>query len=207
MNRSALLWLLALNAGTFAPAAPAQAADEVQIYRCKAGTRTVTQDKPCKAGQEISRQAMTRPRDPAAPAVIRAPRAPTSVTPSVTYVISPSAAPARPVYQCISPEGERYMHDDPDGLARWVPAYALSYGYPMGLPRGARDRWQAPVFAGGMWVRDPCTPLPQAQTCALLSERRTAIMRKNVALQASDRDALAAEAAGIEARLRADCNR
>ena len=207
MNRYVFPVWLAVIAGFFVPAPPVQAADEVRIYRCKIGARTVTQDKPCKAGQEISRQDMTRPRDPVAPVVISAPRTSTRVSPNVTYVINTPTAPARPVYQCISPEGERYTHEDPEGLARWVPAYGFPYGRPFGLPHGGRDRWRTSVIAGGMWVRDPCTALPQAHTCAILSERRIAIMRKNVALQASDRDALAAEAAGIEARLRADCNR
>lgn len=207
MNRYAVpLWLAAI-ACWFVPFSPVQADDEVRIYRCKIGARTVTQDKPCKAGQEISRQDMTRPRDPVAPVVISAPRTSTRVSPNVTYVINSPAAATRPVYQCISPEGERYTHEDPNGLARWVPAYGISYGLPIGLPRSGHNRWHGPLIAGGMWVRDLCTPLPQSETCAVLSERRTAIMRKNVALQASDRDALAAEAAGIEARLRADCNR
>ena len=61
------------------------------------------------------------------------------------------------------------------------------------------------AVTGGYWLRDSCAPLPQAQVCALLTERRAEIRRLNVARQASERDALDAEAAGIDARLRADC--
>lgn len=216
------------------PVSAAHAADEVQIYRCQVGVRTVTQDKPCKKGQEVSRQNMTRPRDPVAPTLISPVRVGGSGQPQqITYVINNSTSASRPIYRCVSPEGETYTSESPDGLARWVPAYGVAYGIG-GMPRtpaysrgGAWARYsdrntqvqvggyspRPPVsyppvaLVGGMWVRDSCNPLPAAQMCSLLSDRRAEIRRKNVALQASDRNALDAEAAGIDARLRADCNR
>lgn len=228
LTRTCLL-LIALSAF---PVAAAHAGDPVQIYRCKVDARTVTQDKPCKAGKEVSRQEMTRPRDPAAPRILQSTRVGGGTTPSVTYVINSSNAGSRPIYQCTSPEGDTYTSENPDGLARWVAPYGVAYGLggvrpPVYSGAGAWARYsdrhaqveiggghaRPPIIyppvamSGGMWVRDSCTPLPQAQTCAFLSERRSEIRRKNVALQASDREALEAEAAGIDARLRADCSR
>lgn len=219
--------------GACLPWAIAHAADQVEIFRCKVDGRTVTQDKPCKPGQEVSRQNMTRPRDPAKPAVLPTTQVPAQPPQQITYVIQNGASASRPIYQCTSPDGERYTSESADGIARWVPAYGTTYSV-LGTPRppaysggGAwvnyADRHTSvqigggyarppvmypPVYiGGGLWVRDTCVAMPRAQSCALLDARRAEIRRKNVALQASDRDALDAEAASIDARLRADCNR
>ena len=232
MKRFSTGLLIAVATSTALWVASATAADDVEIFRCKIGTRVVTQDKPCKPGQEVSRQNMTRPRDPVAPVRRPASRDSATATRNITYIVQSPTRDARPVYQCTSPEGERYTSETPEGIARWVPTYGVTYGIqtvpvqPGYSSGGAWLRYSdrhtrvdiggtttrpplmyPPVaLAGGMWVRDACTPLPQAQTCALLSDRRAEIRRKNVALQPSDRAALEAEAAGIDARLRADCS-
>src|SRR5690606_36062083 len=55
------------------------------------------------------------------------------------------------------------------------------------------------------WVQDPCERLPQEEVCAHLSDRRYEILRVYHAAMPSEREALDAEQAGIDARLARDC--
>lgn len=57
----------------------------------------------------------------------------------------------------------------------------------------------------GTWVRDECHPLPQAEMCARLRDRRFQLDRRyNSALQ-SERSRITQEQRGIDARLSTDC--
>jgi hypothetical protein len=58
---------------------------------------------------------------------------------------------------------------------------------------------------GGTWVRDTCHPLPQAEVCARLKDRREEIRRRFFNAQESERNELRREERGINARLQADC--
>ena len=57
----------------------------------------------------------------------------------------------------------------------------------------------------GTWVRDSCHPLPQAEVCARLADRREAIRKRFFNAQERERDTLRVEERGINARLAADC--
>jgi hypothetical protein len=170
------------------------------------------------------RAVTTAPRPaPARAAVDAAP-----VMPRVVYV-----TPPRTTYECTTPDGERYTSESAEGNPRWVPLWTL--GYPAAvLPeaRGGyggtieyRDRtarvridggrqWRVPgtvvgpssVYApAGTWIRDVCHPLPAAEACARLQDRRDALDRRyNSALQ-SEREAIVREQRGIDARLSGEC--
>lgn len=79
------------------------------------------------------------------------------------------------------------------------------------VPGGPRTRRPAthgwPVLAQGpgTWVRDACHPLPQAEVCARLADRRDAIRTRFFNAQQTERDALRLEERGLLARLANDC--
>lgn len=185
-------------------------AREILIYRCvgKDGALTL-RDSPCAAGQTQQTLSMQRPQDPA-PAALP-PVAPTPAPPAeprrevqIVY-----RTPPRPMYECVSPEGERYASDSGEGRTRWVPLWTL--GYPLG--HGGRDRRPPPAphpaplpaALAGAWVRDECHPLPQAEVCARLSDRRYEIIRRYNSAMQSERRELEQEQRGIDARLANDC--
>lgn len=58
---------------------------------------------------------------------------------------------------------------------------------------------------GGMWVRDDCHALPQAEVCARLRDRREAIRTRFFNAQANERATLNVEERGLNARLSQDC--
>lgn len=108
---------------------------------------------------------MQRPRDPApgaatpAPAVVAPTPAP-SVRERVVY-----RSPPRPMYECVSAEGDTYTSDNGDGNPRWVPYWTV--GYPHGgryRGGGASVSGNVPVgngnlsFSSGGPVRVPPTP-------------------------------------------------
>ena len=219
--RSCLLFaLLALAGG-------AQAA-EVTIYRCTdAQGRLSLRDTPCARGEQQQTRAMAVPRDPpprAADPIARTeprPVAPPAPRPQVIVVNTP-----RPMYECVTPDGERYTSETSEGNPRWVPLWTLMPviatrnplgdnvggrrpppsefrpGAPRPLPPGA-----AFAYPAGTWVRDECHALPQSEVCARLSDRRYELDRRyNSALQ-SDRVRIQTEQRGIDARLADDCGR
>lgn len=113
--------LLAACAGSVAPCA----ADEVTVYRCVDARGQVTLgDVPCSEGSQAQVRAMQRPRDgtplpAAAPVpVVQAQAAP----PQVVMVRTP-----QPMYECTTPDGERYTSETGDGNPRWVPLWTLGY--------------------------------------------------------------------------------
>ncbi|WP_158601785.1 hypothetical protein [Solilutibacter pythonis] len=70
----------------------------------------------------------------------------------------------------------------------------------------------APIHGGhaypvnaGTWVYDTCTPLPQAEVCARLSERQSEIRRRYFQAMPSERATLDRESAGIDTRLATEC--
>lgn len=208
------LLLLALLAGA------AVAAEQITVYRCTdAQGRVTLRDTPCRKGETQSAREMLRPQDPppgrAPPAPARASET-TGTAPAVPQRPLVLVAP-RPLYECVTPDGTRYVAETGEGNPRWVPWWTL--GYPVLVPRNPLgDRVGAPVARpgdppiavvygnpGGTWVRDECHPLPQAEVCARLSERRSEIERRYFNAMPSERETLRAERRGIDARLANDC--
>ncbi|WP_147653534.1 DUF4124 domain-containing protein [Vulcaniibacterium gelatinicum] len=216
-----LLSLLLACAGPVAaapPAPPAAPAGQVTIYRCvDAKGRLTLRDSPCAAGERQQMRTMQRPQDPpprptSAPAPT-APAAPALVRDRVVV-----AWPPQPLYECIRPDGSRYTSDSGEGNPRWVPLWTL--GYPLLVPRNPLgDRVGAPPPRPGdpplavvygpppmTFVRDECHPLPQAEVCARLRDRRDEIRRRFFNAMPSERDALRVEERAINARLASDCD-
>ncbi|KAF1712696.1 hypothetical protein CSC70_03095 [Pseudoxanthomonas kalamensis DSM 18571] len=177
-------------------------ADEVVIYRCTdASGHTSLRDSPCLAGETQEIRSMQRPKDP--PPALAVPAAPADAVeppspPREVQVVY--RAPPRPMYECVTPEGDRYDSDDGEGNPRWVPLWTLGYppvqrpGGPVVVPTG-----------GGTWVRDSCHMLPQQEACARLSDRRYEIKRRYHSALQSERRALDLEQRDIEARMNNDC--
>ncbi|MFZ7096686.1 DUF4124 domain-containing protein [Luteimonas dalianensis] len=145
---------LLLLLGTAATPAPAQ--DDVTIYRCTdAQGRLALQDFPCADEEQQQVRTMARPRDPAprtdagaAPAPAAAPE-----PPAVDVVVR---SPPRPMFECITPDGERYTSDSGDGNPRPAPVWnwdsGLWAGPGPGVPPGPRgaDRRAAGIASPGM---------------------------------------------------------
>ena len=213
------------------PAAPA----DVTIYRCTnaAGALTV-RDSPCLKGEKQDVRTMQRPRDPAP--VARPASAPTTpATPvSDTRVQVVYVTPPRPMYECVTPDGESYTSDDGEGNPRWVPYWSTGHAgwarngytssasvsgnvsigngtlsFQSGDPRPPRPprpgHGGAGYAPGGVWIRDTCHVLPQAEVCARLSDRRYEILRRYGSAMASERRTLDLEQRGIDARIANDC--
>ena len=229
----ALLLACALPTAASTVSAGATAAPDatVTIYRCTdAGGRLSLQDSPCPAGSRQDARRMQRPKDAPARLVEVAPAAPpadapTGVAPPQVYVVRPP----RPLYECVTPDGARYTSDTPEGNPRRVPAWTLDYpvlqratviepgGVAIGYgPGGWRGSYRSgsvrevvvPTPAGygaEIWVRDACHPLPQAEVCARLRERRDEIGTRWFNAQPSDRTRLERERRAVVERIAADC--
>lgn len=215
-----------------AGAAAGPDAASVTIYRCTdARGRLSLRDSPCPAGDRQEARSMLRPKDAppqvrrdSAPSPVPAVASATATAPQV-YVLRPP----RPLYECVTPDGARYTSDTPEGNPRRVPAWTLDYPVlqratviePGGLdigygPGGWRGRYSSgsvrevivPTPAGygaETWVRDACHPLPQAEVCARLRERRDAIGTQWFNAQPSDRERLDRERRAVIERIAADC--
>lgn len=228
--RAALLpALLATAAGAGLPSSAI--AEDVVIYRCTdAQGRLSLRDTPCASGERQQVQTMLRPVDPPPrPAVpAPAPSPPAAAPPLVQTVV---LQPPRPMYECVTPDGDTYTSETAEGNPRWVPLWTL--GYPLAAPyrRGGAD-FRADIgvrngrvdghvsidnsvrggrrpsvigYPAGTWVRDACHPLPQQEVCDRLRDRRYALDRRyNSALQ-SERTEIIREQRGIDARLANDC--
>ena len=168
---------------------------------------------------------MQRPRDPApgpAPTALPAPPAKQPAPAPTREVQVIYRTPPRPLYECVTTNGERYTSENGEGNPRWVPAWTVGYPRwssrgpgPRPAPPGQPDRPHPPAHGlpphsvllpvGGTWIRDECHALPQAEVCARLSDQRYALIRRyNSALQ-GERRQLELEQRGIEARLSNDC--
>ncbi len=215
--RPALLFL-GLSLAALPARAPAQ---DVTIYRCigKGGTLTL-RDSPCAKGEAQEMRSMQRPKDPeAGPAAIAKPAPPPVVAPprevQVIY-----RNPPRPMYECVTAEGERYTSDNGEGNPRSVPLWTLGYpvwshrnGSPGSRPppndrppgAGHPPRPGGVLPMGSAWVRDECHALPQQEVCSRLSDRRYEIIRRYNSAMQSERRQLELEQRGIDARMANDC--
>ncbi|MGH8060517.1 MAG: DUF4124 domain-containing protein [Pseudoxanthomonas sp.] len=186
-------------------------AEDVTIYRCIGpGGELALRDSPCVKGETQQVRSMTRPKDPAPGSMpIAAPRPPPAVAP-VREVQVIYRTPPRPMYECVTDEGKRYVSDNGEGNPRLVPLWAAGY------PRwedgtGGFTRHRPSVVRGGLlpgaevWVRDECHPLPQEEVCARLSDRRYEIIRRYNSAMPSERRDLEVEQRGIDARIANDC--
>ena len=213
-------------------ACSAWAADEVTIYRClDAKGRLTLRDTPCARGEHQEARTMLRPKD--------APPRPRPVVQEVAVPASPSppvvvAYPPRPLYECITPDGDRYTSDTGEGNPRWVPLWTLGYPvaplYPRqdagvdfrignrhveisggshvttgGVAYGTSQPAYPIAMGPGGWVRDSCYALPQAEVCDRIRDRRAEVQRRFFNAQPSERDVLRVEERGLVARLDQDC--
>jgi hypothetical protein len=237
MPRLALLLLpvLLTPSPSFAQASKPAADPEVTIYRCtNANGALALRDSPCLKGEKQDVRTMQRPRDPAPVASpVAAPPAPVAPV-SNTSVQVVYVTPPRPMYECVTPDGETYTSDNGEGNLRWVPYWStgnpvlprndytssasvsgnVSIGngtlsFQSGDPRPPRPprpgHGGAGYAPGGVWIRDTCHALPQAEVCARLSDRRYEILRRYGSAMASERRTLDLEQRDIDARIANDC--
>ncbi|GAB3389963.1 DUF4124 domain-containing protein [Lysobacter fragariae] len=128
MSRLRQLLVSALAIGALSASAHAA---EVTIYRCTDAKNHLTlRDTPCRSGEKQETRAMVRPQDaPPRPVVEAAvPAAPRE--PAPRYIV---LTPPRPLYECISPDGERYTSQTAEGRPpRWEPYLSpgLAWPYP-----------------------------------------------------------------------------
>jgi len=207
----------------------ARAAD-VTIYRCTDAKGHLTlRDTPCRAGEKQESRSMVRPTDPpprATPAASSTPTAP-SREPAPRYIV---VTPPQPLYECISPDGERYTSDTGEGRARWEPLW--TFGYPavpirsgsglsanvgfrnggvsgnvrIGDPRPhSPPAVIVPAVPTGQWLHDECHRLPQVEVCGRLRDERFELNRRWNIAQPSERTQIDRETRGIDARLANDC--
>ncbi len=223
MRPAAAIALMLLLACTCTCAAQ----NDVTVYRCTdARGQVELRDSPCPAHQHQQVRQMLRPRDapPRASTPIVAPAAQENVR-EVHYVLRQP----RPLYECTAADGSRYTSENGEGNPRWQPGWIAAP--PWGVVRppvaplggGTQVRYQdrhagvrigqrggigvypGIAYAGGSWVRDSCSPMPQERMCATLSQRRDDIRRRNVLRQPSEQAQLDAEESSINARLRDEC--
>ena len=229
-----LLALLPLPA-LASPVTPLPAStDSVRVYRCVGSNGAVTlQDTACARGHQEILQ-MQRPQDPP-PRRAASDDAATSATPSrqapreVRHVY---IAPPRPMYECVTDDGHRYVSDSNEGNPRWVSLWTTAWlpgahrpwrgghALPPVRPEASPTHGPGPgpgqrpppaagvglsVPAGNILVRDTCHALPPQEACARLRDQRWELDRRyNSALQ-GERDAITREQRGIDARLQQDC--
>ena len=202
------------------------AAQDVTIYRCLGpGGKLTLRDSPCAAGETQQVRSMQRPKDPAPSAMPAAPVITAPTPPPVREVQVIYRTPPRPLYECVTTDGERYTSENGEGNPRWVPLWTLGYyavgrptrsigsglaqaplqpAGPMRPPHGGLHRPM--VGGGGTWIRDQCAMLPPSEACARLRDRRDAIGTRFFNAQEKERDALRLEERGINARLDNDCD-
>lgn len=213
-------------------AAASAYAGQVTIYRCTDAAGGLTlRDTPCRAGEKQQARTMVRPIDPPArPAATAAPTPPAPREPAPRYVV---VTPPQPLYECITPDGERYTSETGQGRARWRSLWTV--GYPL-YPR-RRDPYNGgydaridyrtdqvsgslqigdahrhrppppavPVYPAGQWVHDECYRLPQGEVCARLRDERHDLNRRWNIAQPSERAQIDRETRRIDARLANDC--
>jgi hypothetical protein len=132
-----VLVVLLAGSTTGARAAEPTSTDAVTIYRCTdADGRLTLRDTPCRKDQKQQTRTMLRPHDAPPPPRVAAPQpagAPVAATaPAIEYRV-----PARPMYECVPPDGgEPYTSDNDAGNPRWVPFWTL--GFPIASPRPRR---------------------------------------------------------------------
>ncbi len=185
-------------------------AQDVTIYRCiDAKGHLTLRDTPCAKDQKQEARTMARPQDaphkPANPAATQAPPVHEQYDAQVASH-DQYLAPPRPLYECITPDGERYTSDTSEGNPRWVPLWTL--GYPargmIGPGIGAGPNWIGPSNYGS-YIRDTCYMLPPADVCARTRDRRDELRKRFFNAMPSERDVLRVEERSLNARLDNDC--
>ena len=165
MRPRALSCCLLLALASVAGAADPPPADPVTVYRCVDARGQVTLgDVPCPEGSTGRTLEMQRPTD-GAPLNRATPKTPPPPEPQVVIARAPP-----PVYECQTPDGERYTSDSDDGNPRWVPLWTLGYGG--GWRPGERPdaRRGATREAGSPWGRVGA-PAPSPQPPATGNDR------------------------------------
>ncbi|NZA25824.1 DUF4124 domain-containing protein [Luteimonas sp. SJ-92] len=151
--------LLSLLVLALPSAAPAQD-DDVTIYRCVSSDGSLTiGNTPCDdddATQQV--RTMLRPQDapprpPSAPSTLSEPAPVQVIERHVSTVREP-----RPMYECITPEGDHYTSDDGEGNPRWVPLWTL--GYPGGSYHRPPSGSPPPTARRGVTFVDNRTRMP-----------------------------------------------
>jgi hypothetical protein len=228
MARLMLLSSLFLALVLAAPAGMgATAAGQVTIYRCvDAKGRLALRDTPCLKGERQETRTMVRPKDaPPRPAAASPSRTPARDDATPTRVVV--AYPPRPMYECVTPDGDRYTSDSSEGNPRWVPLWTLGYPVVPVFPRredsvdfrfgnrnvelrGGSRTVSEPLlppaaYGAGTWIRDRCHALPPAEVCDRLEDRRDEIRRRFFNAMPSERDVLRVEERGVNARFAQDC--
>lgn len=218
---------MAVAATPAGAASPASSAP-VTIYRCtNANGQLALRDSPCRAGERQEVRTMLRPTDPAPRACVTTSRTPATtpnvVAPTIVYRTAP-----RPLYECTTPDGESYTSENPEGNPRWVPLWTLGYPLVVGVPRPVPMPHRGavvqrgggalildgghvpppiayPTVPAGSWIRDICHPLPAAEVCAQMRDRRDALDRRWFSALQGDRDAIEREQRSLDARLSEEC--
>lgn len=152
-----ILLPLMLLAMPTASAAGATAADDITLYRCTgADGRVAIQDFPCADGEQQQLRTMQRPQDPPphAPQASARDSAPATATPEAPAVEAIVRTPPRVMFECVTPDGERYLSDSGEGNPRpaplWFPAGPWTApGVPPG-PRSTGERRAAGIASPGM---------------------------------------------------------
>ena len=151
----------------------ARTAEPVTVYRCTDASGHVTLgDTPCAQGSKEQVRTLQRSVDrplpaPVEPAPVPATPAPADPAPQVVAVRAP-----QPMYECTTPDGERYTSDSAEGNPRWVPLWTLGYrsgwrgnpapsgGGPIGEYYADRPQWgrvgaPTPRPSGATATQDP----------------------------------------------------
>ena len=223
--------LIRLAWGMLLATALSASAADVTIYRCTDAHGHLTlRDTPCAKGERQETREMLRPRDGAPAAAPEPARPGTAEGPAPAPARVMVLRPPQPLYECVTPDGDRYTSDTPEGRPRWVPLWTLGYPLPVApyqragadlaitggnvsIHAGSTVLVPPPVYPvypaypamAGTWIRDACHGLPQQEVCARLRDRRDEIRRRFFNAQPSERDLLRNEERGIDARLGSDC--
>ena len=209
-------------------AASTARADDVTIYRCiDAHGHLTLRDTPCASGEKQQTRSMVRPKDSPAPPITAPEAQPQRYdAPPAPQIVM--IAPARPLYECVTPDGKRYPSDSDQGNPRWVPLWTLDYpmvparrgvvaGTDLAITHGSvqidggHTTMTPPVavpryaYGAGTWIRDQCYELPPQEVCARLRDRRDEIRTRFFNAMPSERDVLRVEERGVNARLDNDC--
>ncbi|WP_240095432.1 hypothetical protein [Thermomonas flagellata] len=105
-------------------AAGARAQATLAIYRCTAPDgRQSLRDSPCPRGQAQQVEHWQRPQDPPPSPAPTAPTAPSMPPPAPAPVV---VRQPPPLFECIAPDGHRYLNEDGRGQLRWQPAWAFA---------------------------------------------------------------------------------
>lgn len=137
-----------------AAAQPAAAQDEMTLYRCTdADGRVAIQDFPCANDEQQQVRNMLRPQDPpprpmddATPAA-----SPAREAPAINVIVR---SPPRAMFECVTPDGERYLSDSGDGNPRpapvWYPASPWATPGVAPGPRSSGERRASGIASPGM---------------------------------------------------------